>query len=318
LKKILLVIALLIVILGGATYWFFDNLDSFIKNYMVEYGSKMTQTDFEVHSVKTDLKKGEITINRIGIENPKGFSNSEAFEVEKVSVIIKKESLNQNVVEIPLVIIKNPEIIYEYNGKKTNFDVLKNNIQAKQVIIGNDFRFGARREGDVKSLMKDGINVCVMEKIQDNGERISSTMVRDLLANGDLERATNILGRPYAISGKVVHGDKRGRELGFPTANIHMFHNRPPLKGVFAVKLNGMSGVANLGTRPTITGISKLNLEVHLFDFSEDLYGKHAKVIFLQKVRDEKKFRNIEALKEQIKIDIKKAKIFLEDYDRRQ
>jgi len=197
-------------------------------------------------------------------------------------------------------------------------DILKNNIQAKQVIIGNDFRFGARREGDVKSLMKDGINVCVMEKIQDNGERISSTMVRDLLANGDLERATNILGRPYAISGKVVHGDKRGRELGFPTANIHMFHNRPPLKGVFAVKLNGMSGVANLGTRPTITGISKLNLEVHLFDFSEDLYGKHAKVIFLQKVRDEKKFRNIEALKEQIKIDIKKAKIFLEDYDRRQ
>ena len=131
-KKILLVIALLIIILGGATYWFFDNLDSFIKNYMVEYGSKMTQTDFEVHSVKTDLKKGEITINRIGIENPKGFSNSEAFEVEKVSVIIKKESLNQNVVEIPLVIIKNPEIIYEYNGKKTNFDVLKNNIQSYQ------------------------------------------------------------------------------------------------------------------------------------------------------------------------------------------
>ena len=102
-KKILLVIALLIVILGGATYWFFDNLDSFIKNYMVEYGSKMTQTDFEVHSVKTDLKKGEITINRIGIENPKGFSNSEAFEVEKVSVIIKKESLNQNVVELSLI-----------------------------------------------------------------------------------------------------------------------------------------------------------------------------------------------------------------------
>lgn len=131
-KKILLVILLIIIILGGATYWFFNNLDSFIKNYMVEYGSKMTQTDFEVDSVRSDLKKGEIIINRLGIENPKGFSNTEAFEVEKISVIIKKESLNQDVVEIPLVIMKNPEIVYEYNGKKTNFNVLKDNIQNYQ------------------------------------------------------------------------------------------------------------------------------------------------------------------------------------------
>ena len=196
-------------------------------------------------------------------------------------------------------------------------NILKNNIQAKQVIVGNDFRFGARREGDVDSLIKSGIDVCIMEKVQDKGERISSTMTRISLANGDLDRASNILGRPYSISGKVVHGDKRGREIGFPTANIHMFHNRPPLKGVFAVKLNGIAGVANLGVRPTIAGVSKLHLEVHLFDFSADLYGKHAKVIFLQKVRDEKKFKDIEALKDQIKIDIKKAKFFLEDYDRR-
>ena len=133
-KKILLVIIVLIVILGGASYWFFDNLDSLIKNYMVEYGSKMTQTDFEVDSVKTDLKKGEITINRLGIENPKGFSNTEAFEVEKVSVIIKKESLDQDIIEIPLILIKNPEILYEYNGKKTNFDVLKDNIQGYQSV----------------------------------------------------------------------------------------------------------------------------------------------------------------------------------------
>ena len=131
-KKILLVIIVLIVILGGASYWFFDNLDSLIKNYMVEYGSKMTQTDFEVDSVKTDLKKGEITINRLGIENPKGFSNTEAFEVEKVSVIIKKESLDQDIIEIPLILIKNPEILYEYNGKQTNFDVLIDNIKAYQ------------------------------------------------------------------------------------------------------------------------------------------------------------------------------------------
>ena len=131
-KKILLVTLLLILVLGGATYWFFDNLDDFIKNYMVENGSKMTKTEVEVDSVKTDFQKGEISINRLGIENPNGFSNSEAFEVEKVLISIKKKSLNQDIIEIPLVLINNPEIIYEYNGKKTNFNVLKENIQSYQ------------------------------------------------------------------------------------------------------------------------------------------------------------------------------------------
>mgnify|MGYP003691753205 FL=1 len=131
-KKILLVTLLLILVLGGATYWFFDNLDDFIKNYMVENGSKMTKTEVEVDSVKTDFQKGEISINRLGIENPNGFSNSEAFEVEKIMISIKKESLTQDIIEIPLVLINNPEIIYEYNGKKTNFNVLKENIQSYQ------------------------------------------------------------------------------------------------------------------------------------------------------------------------------------------
>lgn len=131
-KKILLVTLLLILVLGGATYWFFDNLDDFIKNYMVENGSKMTKTEVEVDSVKTDFQKGEILINRLGIENPNGFSNSEAFEVEKVMISINKESLTRDIIEIPLVLINNPEIIYEYNGKKTNFNVLKENIQSYQ------------------------------------------------------------------------------------------------------------------------------------------------------------------------------------------
>ena len=131
-KKILLVTLLLILVLGGATYWFFDNLDDFIKNYMVENGSKMTKTEVEVDSVKTDFQKGEISINRLGIENPNGFSNSEAFEVEKVMISINKESLSQDIIETPLVLINNPEIIYEYNGKKTNFNVLKENIQSYQ------------------------------------------------------------------------------------------------------------------------------------------------------------------------------------------
>ena len=131
-KKIVLVFIFLVAVLGGLTYWFFENLDDFIKSYMVEYGSKMTKTDVEVDSVKTDISKGEILINRIGIENPKGFSNNEAFEVKKVKININKETLNQDVIEIPLVLINNPEIIYEYNGKKTNFNVLKDNIQNYQ------------------------------------------------------------------------------------------------------------------------------------------------------------------------------------------
>ena len=136
-KKIVLVFIFLVAVLGGLTYWFFDNLDDFIKSYMVEYGSKMTKTDVEVDSVKTDISKGEILINRIGIENPKGFSNNEAFEVKKVKIQVNKDSLNQDVIEIPLILINNPEIIYEYNGKKTNFNVLKDNIQNYQKNVNN-------------------------------------------------------------------------------------------------------------------------------------------------------------------------------------
>ena len=194
-------------------------------------------------------------------------------------------------------------------------EILKKNIQAKKIIIGNDFRFGKQREGNIGKLIDNSVDVCVMNKIENKGERVSSTIIRDSLAAGDLKRAAMLLGRSYSISGKVVHGDKRGREIGFPTANIHMFHNRPPLKGVFAVKLNNMYGVANLGVRPTIAGFSKLNLEVHLFNFSKNIYGKHAHVTFLKKIRDEKKFENIDALKKQIQIDIDNVKKFFKEYD---
>ena len=194
-------------------------------------------------------------------------------------------------------------------------EILKKNIQAKKIIIGNDFRFGKQREGNIDKLIDNSVDVCVMNKIEYKGERVSSTIIRDSLAAGDLKRAAMLLGRSYSISGKVVHGDKRGREIGFPTANIHMFHNRPPLKGVFAVKLNNMYGVANLGVRPTIAGFSKLNLEVHLFNFSKNIYGKHAHVTFFKKIRDEKKFENIDALKKQIQIDIDNVKKFFKEYD---
>ena len=117
-----------------------------------------------------------------------------------------------------------------------------------------------------------------------------------------------MLGRAYSISGKVIYGAQRGRRLGFPTANVLMRHERPALTGVYAVKLSGLNAVANLGVRPTIAGVPKMSLEVHVIDFNADLYGRHVHVEFFQKIRDEQKFENLEALKLQIEKDVQASK----------
>ncbi|MBL6685895.1 MAG: bifunctional riboflavin kinase/FAD synthetase [Methylophilaceae bacterium] len=192
-------------------------------------------------------------------------------------------------------------------------NILKNNLNVKRLVLGKDFRFGQNREGGVEMLKNAGIEIIVADEFMINQERVSSSLVRESLSHGDFKKVNLLLGRPYAISGKVIHGDKRGREIGFPTANIHMFHERPPLRGVFAVKLDDSFGVANLGVRPTVSGLSQLNLEVHVFDFSADLYGKHVHVTFLKKLRDEKKFKNVNELKLQIEIDIANAKSFFKN-----
>ena len=192
-------------------------------------------------------------------------------------------------------------------------NILKNNLNVKRLVLGKDFRFGQNREGGVEMLKNAGIEIIVADEFMINQERVSSSLVRESLSHGDFKKVNLLLVRPYAISGKVIHGDKRGREIGFPTANIHMFHERPPLRGVFAVKLDDSFGVANLGVRPTVSGLSQLNLEVHVFDFSADLYGKHVHVTFLKKLRDEKKFKNVNELKLQIEIDIANAKSFFKN-----
>ena len=192
-------------------------------------------------------------------------------------------------------------------------NILKNNLNVKRLVLGKDFRFGQNREGSIEMLKNARIEIFIADEFMINQERVSSSLVRESLSHGDFKKVNLLLGRPYAISGKVIHGDKRGREIGFPTANIHMFHERPPLRGVFAVKLDDSFGVANLGIRPTVSGLSQLNLEVHVFDFSADLYGKHVHVTFLKKLRDEKKFNNVNELKLQIEIDIANAKSFFKN-----
>jgi riboflavin kinase / FMN adenylyltransferase len=154
------------------------------------------------------------------------------------------------------------------------------------------------------------LNLIGLPKVELSGERISSTRVRAALAAGNLQEASQLLGRPYSMSGNVIHGAKRGRQLGFPTANVHMRHERPALKGVYAVKLDGLNAVANLGVRPTIAGVPKLMLEVHVIDFNGDLYGKHVHIEFLQKIRDEMKFDGLDVLKAQIAADVIVARDF--------
>ncbi len=186
--------------------------------------------------------------------------------------------------------------------------VLRQQLNANVVMVGEDFCFGAKRAGTVQTLIEHGFNVIPLPEVQLHGERVSSTLVRNALAAGELVKAHTLLDRPYSISGKVVHGAKLGRQLGYPTANVHMRHERPALTGVYAVKLNNLPAVANLGNRPTLEGIPKLKLEVHVFDFNGDLYDQHVHVQFFHKLRDEQKFAGLDALKAQIALDALQAK----------
>jgi riboflavin kinase/FMN adenylyltransferase len=148
------------------------------------------------------------------------------------------------------------------------------------------------------------------------GQRASSTAVRDALAAGDTATAAQLLGRPYSISGRVVGGDQLGRKIGYPTANIQLKHNRPPVRGIFAVHVQGLDkpdwpGVASLGTRPTVHADGKPTLEVHLFNFDRSIYRSHLRVEFLHKLRDEAKFPNLETLIAQIDLDARQARELL-------
>ncbi len=188
--------------------------------------------------------------------------------------------------------------------------ILRESLATESILVGGDFCFGAKRQGTVQSFVQAGFDLLDFPPVEICGKRVSSTLVRDALATGDLEHARILLGRPYSISGKVVHGAKRGRQLGYPTANVLMRHERPALTGVYAVKLDGLKGVANLGVRPTIAGVPKLMLEVYVFDFDGNLYDKHVHVEFFHKVRDEMKFESLDALKAQIGKDVLEAKSF--------
>ncbi|MFN3593350.1 MAG: bifunctional riboflavin kinase/FAD synthetase [Thiobacillaceae bacterium] len=198
--------------------------------------------------------------------------------------------------------------------------ILVEGLKARYVLVGDDFRFGARRAGDFALLARlgarYGYQAEALPTVEAAGQRASSTAVREALAAGDMATAAQLLGRPYSISGRVIGGDRLGRRLGWPTANIQLKHNRPPLTGIFAVRVQGLDrpdwpGVASLGTRPTVHANGKPTLEVHLFNFDRDIYRAHLRVEFLHKLRDEARFASIEALIAQIERDAAQARELL-------
>jgi riboflavin kinase/FMN adenylyltransferase len=197
-------------------------------------------------------------------------------------------------------------------------------LSARFVLIGDDFRFGSGRGGDFALMEKIGLQhgfaVQSVHSVLHDGVRISSTAIRAALAAGQMRTAQHYLGRPYSISGRVVHGDGAGRKLGFPTANLQLKHNRPPLTGVFVVQVHAeglgvLQGVASLGVRPTMKHDAKPVLEVHLFEFAQQIYNKHLRVEFLQKLRDEEKFPDVATLTRQIALDVEHAKQWFKQHD---
>jgi len=203
-------------------------------------------------------------------------------------------------------------------AQKFIVELLVEKLGVKFLTVGDDFRFGAGRQGDFALLQQAGaeygFDVVSTKTFCEGTQRISSTAIRQALQEDDLAQAETLLGRPFSICGRVIHGDALGRTLGFPTANLPLKRLQSPVKGVYAVDVYGLGdkpypGVANIGTRPTVAGIRQ-QLEVHLLDVSLDLYGRHIDVVLRAKLRNEQRFASLDALKQQIANDVVAARAY--------
>ncbi len=194
--------------------------------------------------------------------------------------------------------------------------VLVEGLAVRHLEVGDDFRFGCDRAGDFDFLLRagaaEGFSVEAATTIEVDGQRVSSTRLREVLARGDLQAAQALLGRPFSLTGRIVHGQKLGRQLGAPTANVQLKRHSTPLSGVYMVSLvldgSPQPGVANIGMRPSVRSDGQPHLEVHLLDLQADLYGRRVQVVFHHKLRDEQRFASLEALKAAISADIAAAR----------
>lgn len=195
-------------------------------------------------------------------------------------------------------------------------NIIQAGLQPAHIVVGDDFQFGRGRQGTFESLRSAGkelgFTIESLPTVMVEGERVSSTRIRKALAEGDHQLVKRLLGRSYSMLGRVRRGDQRGREFGFPTANIYLHRKLTPVRGVYTVLMHGIAahplpGVANIGIRPTVDGTRTL-LEVHLLDFNQDIYGRYVKVEFCEKLRDEVRYPNLDLLKQQIALDVTKAR----------
>jgi len=193
--------------------------------------------------------------------------------------------------------------------------ILLERLNTRHLVIGDDFHFGKNRQGNFRYLQENcerfGFTVDETETLMIDGERVSSTRIRQCIAAGDFDKAAELLGRPYSLSGRVAHGQKLGRQLGYPTINIKMGDKALIVRGIFAVRVKGidnraLEGVASIGTRPTVAGVDTI-LEVYILDFDRDIYGYSVEVEFLHKLRDEEKFDSLEELSFNIGRDTQNA-----------
>ena len=210
-------------------------------------------------------------------------------------------------------------LVCRFNGAFANLSaaqfvqrVLHHGLNAKQVVVGDDFRFGKKRQGDFNFLQQQGqqfgFEPLDLATYQVDGERVSSTLVRQALSQQDLTAASRLLGAPFGFQGRVIHGKKLGRKIGFRTLNLNPKRMQMPLAGVYSVCVSGLAetswpGIANIGVRPTVDG-RRPSIEVHLFNWQKDVYGAHVGVRILQFIRPETKFDGFEALKAQIEKDV--------------
>lgn len=222
-----------------------------------------------------------------------------------------------------LVVIKFNQTMANYKAEDFITHFLVNKLNVKYLIVGDDFHFGKARSGNFSMLKEKGqqfgFEVEDTQSHYADEKRVSSTLIRDALSVGELSKVKLMLGCDYSVCGRVVHGNERGRTIGFPTANILMSRKNTPLSGVFSVVMTGIDekeihGIANVGNRPTVDGGKTIILETHLFNFNQDIYGRTVEVHFKQKIRDEIRFNSLIELKEQIEKDSRIAKEYALNY----
>ena len=267
----------------------------------------------KVHQLQTCLLTFE--------PHPKEFFAPQQAPTRILSLRDKLDALKKT--DIDLVVVEHFNANF---SKKTPdefvHDILVQGLNTKHIVIGDDFHYGAKRAGNIDSLrvagQQYGFSVHALDTVNDSQyQRIYSTAIRNALSHGDLELAKQLLGRPYMISGHVIHGKKLGRNLGFPTLNLaltNQFNQRPPaMTGIFVVQVHGLSqnpipGVASLGYRPTVDNSGRVLLETHLFDFNKEVYGSLIQVEFLKKLRDEAKYSDLTSLQNAIEADANAAR----------